>query len=169
MKAPPRCYCAQLHSRKQHHFSGGTLIDRKVSISCVSLLEFYQSLTRNPCCDSRIDGQIFLIFVPPQLQLPIDGIRYQEQEQRYTIPLGNGRVRASATHCARVLTCFGCRHKELELMEIKFGFIPGQDPAAFRIRRRYRLIKGGHPQLILYHYSRGQSFRMSFMFGYLRL
>ncbi|KIP02984.1 hypothetical protein PHLGIDRAFT_37652 [Phlebiopsis gigantea 11061_1 CR5-6] len=87
--------------------------------------------------DRPNDGQLFLIFVPSQMQFPIDGVRYQEQEQRYTIPLGNGR--------------------ELELQEVKFGFIPMQDQIASKIRRRYRLIKGGHPQLILIHYSRGQS------------
>ncbi|KAI0698158.1 hypothetical protein BC835DRAFT_1269341 [Cytidiella melzeri] len=86
---------------------------------------------------SASDGQMFLIFVPNQMPLPLDGIRYQDQEQRYTIPAGNNR--------------------ELEVSEIKFGFIPGHDNAAYRTRRRYRLTKGGHPQLILIHYSRGQS------------
>lgn len=49
--------------------------------------------------------------------------------------------------------------QELEVAEVKFGFIPMQDNAAFRVRRRYRMIKGGHPQLFLVHYSRGQSIR----------
>ncbi|TDL19690.1 hypothetical protein BD410DRAFT_401114 [Rickenella mellea] len=31
------------------------------------------------------------------------------------------------------------------------------DTVAFRIRRRFRLIKGGAPQFILVHYSRGQA------------
>jgi len=85
--------------------------------------------------DRPSDGQLFLIFVPPQLSFPNDGIRYQEAEQRMVIPTPNGA--------------------ELEIAEVKFGFVPGQDSAAYRIRRRYRLIKGGHPQLILIHYSRG--------------
>ena len=51
--------------------------------------------------------------------------------------------------------------QELELTEVKFGFVPMQDQVASKIRRRYRLIKGGHPQLILIHYSRGQSIRES--------
>ncbi len=46
---------------------------------------------------------------------------------------------------------------------MKFGFVPGQDSAAYRIRRRYRLIKGGHPQLILIHYSRGPNHRESYL------
>lgn len=33
--------------------------------------------------------------------------------------------------------------------------------AASRVRRRYRLVKGGHPFLVLVHYSRGQSIRQS--------
>jgi hypothetical protein len=41
--------------------------------------------------------------------------------------------------------------------EAKFGFIPGsQDTAAWRLRRRFRLTKGGNPQLVLVHYTRGQ-------------
>ena len=39
------------------------------------------------------EGQLFLIFVSPQLPFPPDGIRYQEQEQRYVLPVGNGMVR----------------------------------------------------------------------------
>jgi len=38
------------------------------------------------------EGQIFLLFLPPQSPFPIDGIRFQEQEVKYTIPLGNNRV-----------------------------------------------------------------------------
>lgn len=41
-------------------------------------------------------------------------------------------------------------------MEVKFGFVPGQDTTAYRVRRRFRLLKGGHLQLVLIHYSRGQ-------------
>ncbi|KAI0917653.1 hypothetical protein AcW1_007198 [Taiwanofungus camphoratus] len=88
--------------------------------------------------DKPSEGQTFLIFITPQLPFPPDGIRFQDQEQRYVIPAGAGR--------------------ELEVLEVKFGFIPGgQDSAAFRVRRRFRLHKGGHPQLVLVHYSRGQS------------
>ena len=39
-----------------------------------------------------LDGQVLLIFVPNQMTFPIDGIRYQDQEQRYTIPVGSTRV-----------------------------------------------------------------------------
>ncbi|TCD59780.1 hypothetical protein EIP91_011473 [Steccherinum ochraceum] len=87
--------------------------------------------------DRPNDGQLFLIFVPPQLSFPIDGVRYQDQEQRYAMPIGNGR--------------------EMEIAEIKYGFIPQQDQSASRVRRRYRLVKGGHSQLILLYYTRGQS------------
>ena len=47
----------------------------------------------------------------------------------------------------------------MEVAEIKFGFIPNHDQVAYRVRRRYRILKGGHPQLILIHYSRGQTTR----------
>ncbi|KAG1883950.1 hypothetical protein F4604DRAFT_1677132 [Suillus subluteus] len=57
-----------------------------------------------------------------------DGIRWQDQESRYTIPVQRGTI-----------------------AEVKFGFIPNsQDTAAWR----YRLHKGSHPQLVLIHYSR---------------
>ena len=43
------------------------------------------------------DGAIYLIFVTPQMSpqmaFPNDGMRFQENEQRFTIPAGNGRVR----------------------------------------------------------------------------
>ncbi|KAI0671187.1 hypothetical protein C8Q78DRAFT_844071 [Trametes maxima] len=86
--------------------------------------------------DKPMEGQIFLIFQMPQLPFPIDGLVYQDREQRYTISAGGGR--------------------EMEVSEVKFGFIPGVDTTAFRVRRRFRLSKGGHPQLVLIHYSRGQ-------------
>ncbi|KAI0747576.1 hypothetical protein C8Q74DRAFT_510852 [Fomes fomentarius] len=86
--------------------------------------------------DKPSDGQLFLIFQTPQLPFPVDGIVYQDREQRYSMPAGGGR--------------------ELEVAEVKFGFVPGVDQIAYRVRRRYRLQKGGHPQLVLVHYSRGQ-------------
>lgn len=47
-------------------------------------------------------------------------------------------------------------------MEIKYGFLPNtQEANAWRIRRRYRLIKGGHPQITLVHYTRGPVIRES--------
>ncbi|KAJ8520873.1 hypothetical protein ONZ45_g2395 [Pleurotus djamor] len=88
--------------------------------------------------DKPQDGQVFLLFMP-NLQAPFqpDGVRYLDQEAKHTIPVQN---------------------RELEVHEVKYGFIPGsQDPAAYRIRRRFRLNKGGHPQLVLLHYSRGPS------------
>ncbi|KAI0694700.1 hypothetical protein C8Q76DRAFT_685417 [Earliella scabrosa] len=86
--------------------------------------------------DKPSDGQLFLVFQTPQLPFPLDGLVYQDREQRYSMPAGHGR--------------------ELEVAEVKFGFIPGVDQVAYRVRRRYRLQKGGHPQLVLVHYSRGQ-------------
>ncbi|PFH46794.1 hypothetical protein AMATHDRAFT_153824, partial [Amanita thiersii Skay4041] len=86
--------------------------------------------------DKPTDGQLLLLFIPPQNSFPNDGIRYLEPEVKYSKIVGNAR--------------------ELEIHEVKSGFIPGsQEPMATRARRRYRFIKGGHPQLILVHYTRG--------------
>ena len=47
-------------------------------------------------------------------------------------------------------------------MESKFGFIPGSgETVANRVRRKFRMIKGGNPQLTLVHYGRGQAVRKS--------
>ncbi|KAF8073561.1 hypothetical protein FPV67DRAFT_752959 [Lyophyllum atratum] len=86
--------------------------------------------------DKPAEGQVLLLFLPPQSPFPIDGLRFQDQEVKFTIPVGTSR--------------------ELEVHEIKFGFIPGsQDSNAWRCRRRYRLIKGGNAQLVLVHYTQG--------------
>ncbi|TFK74744.1 hypothetical protein BDN72DRAFT_868414 [Pluteus cervinus] len=87
--------------------------------------------------DKPLEGQVMIVFLQqPQAPFPTDGIRYQEQEVKFTIPLSNIR--------------------ELEIQEVKYGFIPGStDTNAWRVRRRYRLQKGGHPQLVLVHYTRG--------------
>ncbi|KAG1883942.1 hypothetical protein F4604DRAFT_1979576 [Suillus subluteus] len=64
-----------------------------------------------------------------------DGIRLQDQESRYTIPVQRGT-------------------RELEVAEVKFGFMPNsQDTEIWRMHQRYCLHKGGHPQLVLIHYS----------------
>lgn len=99
--------------------------------------------------DRPNEGQVFLIFIPGQGSFPNDGIRYQEAENRYSIPAG--------------------ANTELEITESKYGFIPSHpsspspspDTSAWRVRRRYRLIKGGHPQLVLVHYGRGVGARES--------
>lgn len=47
-------------------------------------------------------------------------------------------------------------------MESKFGFIPGSgEVAANRVRRKFRMMKGGNPQITLVHYGRGQPVRKS--------
>lgn len=50
--------------------------------------------------------------------------------------------------------------QEIEISEVKHGFVPNsQDTTAWRVRRRYCLHKGGHPQLVLVHYTRGPAIR----------
>ncbi|KAF8895260.1 hypothetical protein BD779DRAFT_713598 [Infundibulicybe gibba] len=86
--------------------------------------------------DKPPEGQVMLLYLQPHAPFPNDGIRFQDQEVKFAIPVGSTR--------------------ELEVHELKFGFIPGsQDANAWRCRRRYRLHKGGHPQLVLVHYTRG--------------
>lgn len=54
----------------------------------------------------------------------------------------------------KITNCF----KELETHEIRYGFIPSStDTHGWRVRRRYRLVQGGNPQLMLVHYSRGEA------------
>ncbi|KAF9485907.1 hypothetical protein BDN70DRAFT_870852 [Pholiota conissans] len=85
--------------------------------------------------DKPMDGSIYLLFHPVNTPYVIDGIRFQDTEVKYSIPAGA---------------------RELEVQEIKYGFIPNfQDTNASRLRRRYRLIKGGNPQLMLVYYTRG--------------
>lgn len=40
------------------------------------------------------EGTAFLIFQTSQLPFPIDGLVYQDREQRYTIPVATTRVSA---------------------------------------------------------------------------
>lgn len=39
------------------------------------------------------EGQVILIFLPNLAQFPNDGIRYQDQETRYALPVPGNRVR----------------------------------------------------------------------------
>ena len=55
--------------------------------------------------------------------------------------------------------------QEVEVFEARHGFVPHSgEMVASRVRRRYRLLKGGHPYLVLVHYSRGQSMGQSSSF-----
>ncbi|KAG6332927.1 hypothetical protein ID866_6160 [Astraeus odoratus] len=85
--------------------------------------------------DKPVEGQLLLLYLQNPTQFPNDGIRYQDQETRYVVPVNN---------------------REMEIAEVKYGFVPNsQDQTAWRVRRRYRLHKGGLPQLVLVHYTRG--------------
>ncbi|TFK20615.1 hypothetical protein FA15DRAFT_673355 [Coprinopsis marcescibilis] len=87
--------------------------------------------------DKPHEGQLALLFLPQNLPFPNDGIRWQEAESTMTMNVAPGR--------------------ELEVTEARSGFIPGsQDQNAWRLRRRYRLLRGGHSALVLVHYTRGQ-------------
>ncbi|GJJ15382.1 hypothetical protein Clacol_009658 [Clathrus columnatus] len=97
---------------------------------------FAWTFVDKPPAYARIDGQAYLIYsTQPSAPLPCDGIRWLETERTYRLP-ANGR--------------------ELEVGEIKFGFVPGVESFASRMRRKYRLTKGGNPGLILVHYLRAE-------------
>ncbi|KAL1718638.1 hypothetical protein EV715DRAFT_200636 [Schizophyllum commune] len=83
--------------------------------------------------DQPQDGQTFIAFFPSNNFSFNDGIRWLD-EKRYSVPAGP---------------------REIEVTEARFGFIPGVDSQAYRVRRRFRLLQGGHPSLVLIHYSRG--------------
>ncbi|KAJ3762245.1 hypothetical protein EV360DRAFT_36087 [Lentinula raphanica] len=90
--------------------------------------------------DRTQDGQTFIIFLPPHTPFPLDGIRWSEAEHKFSFHQGTP--------------------KELEVYEIKHGFIPGSgETMATRVRRRYRLVHpgglGAMPQLWVVHYTRG--------------
>ncbi|KAK2459682.1 hypothetical protein APHAL10511_008327 [Amanita phalloides] len=94
--------------------------------------------------DKPSDGTLFLLFIPPQNPFPNDGIRYLESEAKYNMPIGPPNTR------------------ELEIHEIKYGFVPGnpQETVASRLRRRFRFVKGGPSQLVLVHYTRGHAMQI---------
>ncbi|KAJ3713215.1 hypothetical protein C8R42DRAFT_634304 [Lentinula raphanica] len=90
--------------------------------------------------DRTQDGQTFIIFLPPHTPFPLDGIRWSEAEHKFSFHQGTP--------------------KELEVYEIKHGFIPRSgETMATRVRRRYRLVHpgglGAMPQLWVVHYTRG--------------
>ncbi|CAE6414093.1 unnamed protein product [Rhizoctonia solani] len=82
--------------------------------------------------DRPADGDVYVYF---QVSAPtplIDGVQYLDNESTY---------RPS---------------QELEVQEVRFGFIPGiGEKEAGRVRKRYRLVHGGHPSIVLVHYTKG--------------
>ncbi len=59
------------------------------------------------CALTVAEGTAFLIFQTPQLPFPIDGLIYQDREQRYNIPVGTTRV--SVYHASDTFTFFELR------------------------------------------------------------
>jgi hypothetical protein len=103
-----------------------------------------------------------LLFLSPNSPFPTDGIRYQDAEAKYIIPAGARVSFILQSPPIYIPSHSTQRRQELEVQEVKFGFIPNsQDNSASRVRRRYRLQKGGNPQLVLVHYTRGAQTRES--------
>ncbi|KIJ54452.1 hypothetical protein M422DRAFT_220678 [Sphaerobolus stellatus SS14] len=88
--------------------------------------------------DKPPDGQAYLVYIfnPNPSSFAPDGIRFLEQEKTFRIPAGL---------------------RELEVSEVRYGFVPGVETTASRSRRRYRIVKGGNPQLMLMHYFRADA------------
>ncbi|KAF8311056.1 hypothetical protein DL93DRAFT_2083724 [Clavulina sp. PMI_390] len=85
--------------------------------------------------DQPGEGETHAVYLNPQARnLPPDGIRYLEQDTRSIVQ--NPQF-------------------DLEVIESRGGFIPGKDQVAHRIRRVFRLARGGHPSMAMLHYSRG--------------
>jgi len=84
--------------------------------------------------DKPNEGETHAIYLIQGTRLPPDGIRYLEDETR--INMNSGQV-------------------ELEVLESKSGYVPGVDSVAWRVRRLFRLSKGGHGSMAMLHYSRG--------------
>lgn len=86
-----QCCSARRTCQRKHRSSGRTSTGLPVSVPWTVCLSSHAAsclLTRRLLAE----GQLFLIFVPSQMSFPIDGIRYQDNEQRYTVPAGNNRV-----------------------------------------------------------------------------
>lgn len=100
------CWFAQHTSHSTRLSFGDTLTNQPVSrcaVVCVAYSASVECVTDGSSCScgrfkwhcGRLwiqEGQLFLIFAMPNTPFPADGIRYQDQEQRYVIPAGNGRV-----------------------------------------------------------------------------
>ncbi|KZV96512.1 hypothetical protein EXIGLDRAFT_733178 [Exidia glandulosa HHB12029] len=129
-------YTGELHSNPQIEISFITnLLKRGVQVAASQ--PFYWGYIDKP-----EEGQMFLAFLMPQAPgVPQDGIRYLEKDVKYPIPSGPDT--------------------EVEVIEVKHGYIPGVDQIAQRARRVYRLLRGGHPNLMLIHYSRGPAVQVS--------
>ncbi|OLL24672.1 SWI/SNF and RSC complexes subunit ssr4, partial [Neolecta irregularis DAH-3] len=87
--------------------------------------------------DKPTDGQLFLVFIPPQMVAtpPGDGFQYMDPEKRMVFELGN---------------------RAIEVFEHKCGFIPGQEQFTSRVRRRFHLVRGGNEQLWFLYYLRSE-------------
>ncbi|KAG8707191.1 hypothetical protein FRC08_000658 [Ceratobasidium sp. 394] len=114
----------------------------KGSLSFEEAAQFLHQLCQGPGAnltyswqfiDRPNEGDVYVYF---QVSAPtplIDGLQYLEPESSYR-PL-----------------------QELEVHETRFGFVPGinGEKEASRVRKRYRLAHGGHPNIVLVHYTKG--------------
>ncbi|KZV67915.1 hypothetical protein PENSPDRAFT_754536 [Peniophora sp. CONT] len=127
---PALCYPEDLQRNPNlSHDSAASMLMKAAELASKGAGFVYKFIDQPP------EGSMWVVFTRPDVPPPQDGVRYLEQEQRYPVALNNGI--------------------EMEVSETRFGFIPAKEQGATRVRRRYRVIRGGHPGLVLYHYSRG--------------
>ncbi|KZO93638.1 hypothetical protein CALVIDRAFT_600605 [Calocera viscosa TUFC12733] len=89
--------------------------------------------------DKPADNDLYLVYHTnaPNVPWAADGVRYLDgSESSFRNNIGG---------------------HELEVKETKYGFVPGVETQANRVRRKFRLLKGGSPHLWLIHYSRAQA------------
>ncbi|KZT51426.1 hypothetical protein CALCODRAFT_503548 [Calocera cornea HHB12733] len=89
--------------------------------------------------DKPADNDLYLVYHTnaPNVPWAADGIRYLDgSESSFRTNIGG---------------------HELEVKETKYGFVPGAETQANRVRRKFRLLKGGSPHLWLIHYTRAQA------------
>ncbi len=84
-----RFRCLDVPSLSPHKlpFNQATLTNHQVPPLLLS-----SGVTNISFSDAVADGQIYLLYIQGGVNFPLDGIRYLEHEQRYTIPLPAGRV-----------------------------------------------------------------------------
>ncbi|KAG5652971.1 hypothetical protein H0H81_002869 [Sphagnurus paluster] len=76
--------------------------------------------------DKPAEGQVLLLFIPPHAPFPIDGLRFQDQEVKYTIPAGPNRVRPSFAEIIPALMNQPVRNYPLRVVNEPAIYVAGE-------------------------------------------
>ena len=88
MKLQSICCCEQQPWLKQWHSVGDLSINLLASLASQARLALAEATVLT-------EGQVLLLFLPVRTPFPLDGIRYQDQEVKYNIPVGPNRASRS--------------------------------------------------------------------------